>query len=423
MSQKDVSFVSKLGDQLESNGYTAAFVPQNKRLTLRDAKKQLDEDELVLNHVSSTPETPFDELLRRYDIGSPRAFVFPQMVYDYQYTNVNHRRYLLGSKSVEYEPYFDILHRVLDMFDRIYENENGPIPIQHQGAEVLRRALQRVADTHGIKSVWVGNSPIDGHCGLHDDEFVNWKSFSDEYEPTLSEGDRAMARQFVEDMRKQKPLTGLGEDGSGFDPLSTMKRASGRLRRLVSSNHDTRAMVKGWIEYNGRKLGRRLKGRFAERFYLSKRASRRIVDQHQYVFFPIQYVRESRVTVRAPPYYDLAWFVEYLSRSLPHGYKLVVKDHPNHVGAVPIETLRTIDNFTEFVHPDLNTHDIVRKADAVVTLNNTVGYEALIHGKPVVVMGEAFYDGGGYVWKPDSIETLDKTLKPLSRLDWLKRRS
>jgi capsule polysaccharide modification protein KpsS len=169
-------------------------------------------------------------------------------------------------------------------------------------------------------------------------------------------------------------------------------------------------MIEGWLRHNGRKVGQRIKGRLAARFYLNETQSRRIIDQEQYLFFPLQYVRESRVTVRAPPYYDVAWFVEYLSRSLPHGYRLVVKDHPNHAGALPFETLRTIGRFADFIPPELNAHDVIKESEAVITLNNTVGYEAIIHGKPVIVMGEAFYDGAGHVWKPESIEELPRAL-------------
>lgn len=410
MSQKDVSFVAQLGARLEHRGHDVTYIPQNERLTVRDATQHPLLEGVVLDHINSSPATPFYDLLDRYEIDCPRALVFPQMVYDYQYTNVAHRPFLLGAKSVEYEPYFDILHRALDTLDRIYDDGDGPIPLQHQGAEILRRALQRVADTHGIESVWVGNSPLDGHCGLHDDELVNWATFADDYEPTMSTEDRERGRRFIEDVREQQPLTGLSWDESGFDSVSKIEQTVGRVRRLASPNHDTSAMIKGWLRYNGRKVGKRIRGKLAQRVYLDEERSRRVVDQQRYVFFPIQYVRESRVTVRSPPFYDLAWFVEYLSRSLPLGYELVVKDHPNHVGILPFDTLRTIGRFAEFVHPDLNAHHVVRNADAVVTLNNTVGYEALIHGKPVVVMGEAFYDGAGYVWKPDSIKSLPETL-------------
>jgi capsular polysaccharide export protein len=47
-----------------------------------------------------------------------------------------------------------------------------------------------------------------------------------------------------------------------------------------------------------------------------------------------------------------------------------------------------------YVH-DLPLPELLTNSKGVVTINSTVGISALIHGKPVKVMGDAFYDIDG----------------------------
>lgn len=411
MSQSVIPFVSKLGDEFRERGYEVTFVPQNKPPIIRDAKDFLDEDSLLLNHVDNNPEVPFDSLLQKYDIDFPRSLVFPQMVYDHAYTNVDHQPFLSGPREVDYEPYFDLLHYSLDAFDRLFEAGKGGIPLQHQGAEILRRTLQRVAEHHDVRSVWTGFSPLDGHMGLFDDESVDWETFEPEYDASMTDEQRNAAREFISHVRDRREVIGEQPSGFGFNPAEIAWRSVDRSRRLFASEHDSKEMIDRWLRHNAQKVGKRLKARIASHLYLGPECSNRIVENEQYVFFPLQYAQESRVTVRAPAYYDLPWILEYLSRSLPHGYELVVKDHPHQVGSLPLDAMRAISRHSKALDPHMNAHDIVRNADAVVTLNNTVGYEALVHGKPVVTLGSAFYDGAGYSFSLDDIETLPGVVK------------
>ena len=36
--------------------------------------------------------------------------------------------------------------------------------------------------------------------------------------------------------------------------------------------------------------------------------------------------------------------------------------------------------------------EVLKKAELVITLNSTVGIEALLYGKPVLTLGDAFYN-------------------------------
>lgn len=62
----------------------------------------------------------------------------------------------------------------------------------------------------------------------------------------------------------------------------------------------------------------------------------------------------------------------------------------------------------------VSSYEIIPKAEAVLTVTGTAGWEALMHRKPVVLFGHAFYEEfeEGVV-KVDAVETLAATLRGL----------
>lgn len=145
---------------------------------------------------------------------------------------------------------------------------------------------------------------------------------------------------------------------------------------------------------------------YARRRYLSRAESVDAIERDEYVFYPLQYYLESRVSMRAQAFFEQSWLVEYLSRSVPTGQELFVKDHPQQLGAQPRHAVDTIAEYAVPLAPSLHAHHVIENAAAVVTLNNTVGYEALMYGKPVVSLGDAFYND--YTTDIDDINDLDR---------------
>ncbi|MFC7193469.1 hypothetical protein ACFQL4_00505 [Halosimplex aquaticum] len=181
-----------------------------------------------------------------------------------------------------------------------------------------------------------------------------------------------------------------------------------RIRYLRETGRDALPRMKHRAKQRFR---RALLSQYAERSYCSVNESQNIISHQEmdYVFYPLQYYIESRVTMRAPAFYEQSWLVEYLSRSVPTNHKLVTKDHPQQLGAQPRRAVDTIARYSIPLAPSYHTHEVIENASAVVTLNNTVGYEALLYGKPVITLGKAFYDD--YTYKVDDINDIDRTIK------------
>jgi capsular polysaccharide export protein len=75
---------------------------------------------------------------------------------------------------------------------------------------------------------------------------------------------------------------------------------------------------------------------------------------------------------------------------------LVVKEHPSDHGRVDYSALRR--EFPDAIFTKtLNTQDLIEKSSVVVTVNSTVGIEAMLRLKPVITLGDAFYAVAGLV--------------------------
>jgi CDP-glycerol glycerophosphotransferase (TagB/SpsB family) len=125
----------------------------------------------------------------------------------------------------------------------------------------------------------------------------------------------------------------------------------------------------------------------------------------------MQFPRESRITLRGKPYLNQKWIIEYIYRSIPDDYELVVKPHPHRPYILPNRHVLSISRFANFAHPEYNTYNLIKNSDTVITVNNTVGYESLLHGKSVVVLGNAFYSGCGYTYDVDNIKKLSNIIQ------------
>ncbi len=113
----------------------------------------------------------------------------------------------------------------------------------------------------------------------------------------------------------------------------------------------------------------------------------------KYFLFPFHYVYDAQVTIREP-FLDQFNLIRTISKALPQGYSLYVKPHP-HFGGSDIDTfdllkMKELGNVS-LVPPSAYPLPLIMNSSGVITLNSTMGWEALIHNKPVIAFGHDFY--------------------------------
>jgi hypothetical protein len=116
--------------------------------------------------------------------------------------------------------------------------------------------------------------------------------------------------------------------------------------------------------------------------------------RERYVLYPIHFQPEASTLVQAPYYLDQAALIEDMSKSLPVGYQLYVKEHVSNRGRRPLAFYKRLrDTFgVRLLGPDEDTWTLIRDAAAVAVITGTVGWEGLLFGKPVVTFGDVFYN-------------------------------
>ncbi len=159
-------------------------------------------------------------------------------------------------------------------------------------------------------------------------------------------------------------------------------------------------------------------------FRLGKFVLRQLPQEVAYFFFPLQFEPEMSLSTQGRGWLDQLALITRVSESLPIDRWLYVKEHPMMPGGVRpwnfyqqlmrLPRVRLLDQV-------MDSHAVVRQAEAVITLGSTAGWEALMLGKPVLLVGRAFYeefDQG--VFRLESLEALPGLLrsfraKPISR--------
>jgi len=139
---------------------------------------------------------------------------------------------------------------------------------------------------------------------------------------------------------------------------------------------------------------------------------------NKYIYFPLHVPADMALTVRAPELLDQYTLIDYLARSIPITHKLVIKEHPAFVGGTEynriVSLLKTHDNI--ILSRPINNYEVVKKCDLLITINSKAGAEAIICGKPVIVLGDTFYKNIPLVSYIDDISKLKEAISSSIKL-------
>jgi len=110
-----------------------------------------------------------------------------------------------------------------------------------------------------------------------------------------------------------------------------------------------------------------------------------------FVFFGLHVQPESSIDVWAPFFSNQLWVIELLARSIPPTHRLLVKIHKSDAANYSREHLARLRSFpsVELVAPFSDTRQFIEKADLLFSIQGTIGLEAALLGKPVIVLGDS----------------------------------
>ena len=116
--------------------------------------------------------------------------------------------------------------------------------------------------------------------------------------------------------------------------------------------------------------------------------------EQPFFYLPLHYAPEVSDLYFGAPYDHHAGFVSQLAKHLPSDTILYVKEHTAMVGRRPVSFYSELNKIynVKMIAPSVSTFSIIRKARATVTVTGTAGWEAYLLGRPVIALGDVFYN-------------------------------
>ncbi|MDA7780682.1 hypothetical protein N8938_01500 [Candidatus Pelagibacter sp.] len=136
------------------------------------------------------------------------------------------------------------------------------------------------------------------------------------------------------------------------------------------------------------------------------------------LYLPLQMFPEATIdywceNLEAIKYYET---LEKVIKKLHNNFSLFVKEHPDVIGLRPKKFYSKIikDKRITIIPTYENSNHILRKTDAALVWTGTVGFDAIIRGKPAFAFGKPFYASGKRFLKIDLDIKIKKMMQHIS---------
>lgn len=140
----------------------------------------------------------------------------------------------------------------------------------------------------------------------------------------------------------------------------------------------------------------------------------------KYIYYPLHVNPEYSTNFQGTLWMNQLYTIELLSKSVPHDWTVCVKEHP----AMFIARVRPqafYDKIKQFpnvrmVPVSMAGEELIKSAQMVAVVTGTTGWEAILHGKPVISFVDNYFDVMGLSVRFSNVRTF-----PLEIRDEIKR--
>lgn len=326
------------------------------------------------------------------------------------------RRIIYGKNSKFFEDYRvhfsdKDLYAILDvarleiekMFDRLKPDAIlGFTPVTF--GEVL---IAEIAKARKIPVLLLHSSRIRNYFAYHDVLLGTSQHFLDRIKAnSFSTETLKIAKEILHEGREKGVIyEGVNlslQKGKPFQPLKALRALPGAIRgdlrshrdfEIRNDHHDPTHIRPWFYQYFLQPCRARKATKVLRKFDHFIKAGQ-LEDLGPYCFFPLHSEPEVALQVLGRPYHKNQFeLLRNLASSLPIGYKLVVKEHPRSFGLRDpnfYERLAEIPNLY-LLGVEVPSLPIVIHSKMVAVISSTIGLEAAMIGKPVLMLGHPKY--------------------------------
>ena len=139
------------------------------------------------------------------------------------------------------------------------------------------------------------------------------------------------------------------------------------------------------------------------------------VEGEPYVYMPLHLIPESTTATLSPMYINELSIIEAVSKSLPAGWWLYVKEHQSMLGERSLEFYKNVKKLPNVRLVQINYYKDpkpwITQSKGVVTISGTTAYEAALLHKPSVVFSNVPFSLINSIQRIDSFEKLPEAIK------------
>ena len=335
---------------------------------------------------------------------------------------------LLGSAGQRHESakyITKLLVSIVTFLEHVFKTQGVRAVVCQTADTLFSHVVFKVAKHLGVKvfaitPAWLLERGAEGGY-FTANEFMESERMIEEYrlmmDKSLSEADVLRVNALVESIKTFQNKTAFieknRERNAGFTALSPNARLRdlwGYLKRNAQRNPN--------VEYIKISPTRKVKAnllrmwrKFFGRHMFGPRHCESIPDKS--VFYAFQYQPEQSTLSQGIFYANQIALIENISKSLPLGYTLIVKEHPWGRGARPVWQYRHLAEFYNIQFCDAPSKEIITKVEAVIVISGTVGFEALMLEKPTIILGRTFFTHCALFYRAGSVQDLPGLLRKI----------
>ena len=141
-----------------------------------------------------------------------------------------------------------------------------------------------------------------------------------------------------------------------------------------------------------------------------------------YFIYPLHFHPEAATLIQGRWFNNQQEIIRLISKNLPVGCLLIVKEHNLSVGLRPISFYRQVADLHNIVFVDdkVDIYDLIEHSKGVVTISSSMGLEALMMRKPVMCFGDVFYNASNNVYNVRDYTNIGEYIQKMlnHKFDW-----
>ncbi len=148
------------------------------------------------------------------------------------------------------------------------------------------------------------------------------------------------------------------------------------------------------------------------------------LENESYVYMPLHLIPESTTFLKAPFYINEFHIIEQISKSLPIGWKLYVKEHQAMIGERSLSFYRNVNKIPNVRLVHFNYYSDpkpwIQNSKGVITISGTSAYEAALLGKKALVFSNVPFSLIDGITRVRSFEELPTLIADFGTIDNIK---